>query len=123
MVVPKPIGGGTYTVKGFFGWLRSQLRRASLRWKPRADALKEARRPYTGENKRRKWEYQCSVCGEWCNGKDVQADHIKPCGTLTCYDDLPKFVERLFCEVDGFRVLCKPCHLDITNKERATKHG
>ena len=102
----------------FFTWLRSQLRRISMKWKPRSEAKNAARRDYTGENKRRKYEYQCATCEEWFAGKDVQVDHIVPCGTLSAFDDLPDFVEKLFCEKDGFRTLCKPCHQKITNKTR-----
>jgi len=102
----------------FFQWLRSQLRRISMKWKPRSDALNNAKKPYTGENKRRKWQYQCSECNGWYAGKEVQVDHIIPCGQLTDYEDLPGFVERLFCDADGLQVVCKSCHQDKTNEQR-----
>jgi 5-methylcytosine-specific restriction endonuclease McrA len=102
----------------FFTWLRSQLRRISMKWRPRSEAKNAARRAYKGPNKRRKYEYQCAACQEWFAGKDVQVDHILPCGTLKSYDDLPDFVERLFCDKEGFRVLCKECHQKVTNKNR-----
>ena len=80
--------------------------------------MNEARVPYEGPNKRQKWEYVCAKCGWTYKATEVQIDHIIPCGTLKSYDDLPGFVERLFCEVEGFQVLCKPCHQEITNEER-----
>ena len=33
------------------------------------------------------------------------------------YDDLPKFVETLFCEQDNLQVLCKTCHDEKTKLE------
>jgi len=87
---------------------------------PKIEAKKSFRRPYHGKN-RLKWEYQCSNCKRWFPDKETQMDHIKPVGKLTCAEDLPIFVERLFCEAEGWRCLCKGCHQVITNFERKTK--
>ena len=105
----------------FFSWLRSQLRRISMKWRPRSEAKNAARRNYKGPNRRQKYEYQCAMCREWFAGKQVQVDHIVPCGSLNSYDDLSDFVERLFCAKEGFRVLCTPCHQATTNKQRGKK--
>jgi len=44
-------------------------------------------------------------------GKEIQVDHVEPCGSLKTFEDLPGFVRRLFCEADGLQVLCKAnCH-------------
>lgn len=111
------------TEAAFFGWLRSQLRRASLRWRPRAEALKAARRKYVGPNKQQKWEYKCSQCGNWFKGKDVEVDHIVPCGELTCFEQLGAFGERLFVEVGGYQVLCKAnCHHGKTHGTNTNAH-
>ena len=75
-----------------------------------------ARRPYVGDNKRQKWEYACWICGGYFKGTEVQVDHIIPCGTLRVWDDLVGFVQRLFCEIEGFRVLCHGCHKTVTKK-------
>ena len=47
-------------------------------------------------------------------------DHIVPCGSLKSYDDLAGFAERMFCEAMG-SALCKECHQDKTNAERAAR--
>ena len=107
---PKPYNNGTMTSAGFWGMIRSALRQKSRWWKPVAEAKKLARRVYKGKNKRQKWEYQCNHCKKWFPDKNIQVDHIVEAGSLKCKEDLPDFVERLFCEVDGFQVLCKPCH-------------
>lgn len=112
----KPRCNGTMTEAAFWGWIRSSLRSRSLRgWKPINECKKQARRPYVGENKRRKWEYQCNVCKNWFFEEGIQVDHKLEAGSLTKGEDLKGFVERLFCEIDGLQVLCKEkCHKEKT---------
>jgi hypothetical protein len=125
--VPRTRGGGTMTEAAYWSFLRSGLRSKSQRWPPRFKALNDARRFVKG--KRHKWEYLCAECHKWHKQKEVEVDHIVPCGTLKAYSDLPGFVERLFCEGDGLRIVCKPCHKRITaiakappKKEKKTTH-
>ncbi len=108
---------GTMTESMFWSSIRSILRRRTIWWQPIKIAKQNSRRPNQGDNKRQKWEYQCSACKEWFSDKEVEVDHIIPAGSLTCAADLPGFVERLFCEVDGFTVLCKPCHHKKTHNK------
>jgi len=114
---PKTRAGGTWTEARYWQFVRSGLRLLSRRWPPRAEALKRARRAYVGPNPRQKWEYRCAACGRWWMGKEVQVDHLIPCGTIASYGDVGGFVERLLCEVDGFRVLCLTCHHDKTHNQ------
>lgn len=109
---------GSWTSARFFGFVRSLLRQGSQRWPPRNAAVKAARQPYRGRQPRRKWSYRCALCSKLFKRTDVEIDHIVPCGSLTSLEDLPGFVERLFCEEDGFRILCKPCHKDVTKGEK-----
>lgn len=109
MKPPKPRAGGEWTEARYWQFVRSGLRQLSRRWPPRAAALKAARRRYTGPNTRQKWEHQCADCQQWFKLSDVEADHIIPCGSVR--GDVDGFVARLLCEIDGWRVLCKPCHL------------
>lgn len=107
-----------WTEARFFGFIRSNLRNASRKWQPMRDAFEDAKRPYTGPNKRQKWEYQCADCEEWFKRTEVQADHIVPCGPLKCWEDLEPFTRRLFVEKEGFRILCKGCHKIRTDQGR-----
>lgn len=50
--------------------------------------------------------------------RNIEVDHIIPCGILRSSDDLKGFVERLFCEADGLVVMCKKCHKIKTEKEK-----
>lgn len=108
--VPRTRAGGEWTEAGYWGFIRSGLRKLSTRWPPRAQILRDRRRAYDGPNKRQKWEYPCSKCGGWFMQKEVHVDHIKPCGKLTSHNDLPEFVATLLCETDNLQILCKACH-------------
>lgn len=117
----KPRNAGTMTESAFWSFIRSGLRQKSRWWKPITQCKLKAKRPYKGPNKRQKFEYQCNSCKKWFAEKNINVDHIIPAGTLTCANDLPGFVERLFCEVDNLQVLCSGCHNIKTKKERENK--
>jgi hypothetical protein len=106
----KPRNAGTMTESAFWGMIRSTLRNKSRWWKPRTLALESVRRPYTGSNKRAKWEFKCSVCNKYYMQKEMEVHHLQEVGTLKCANDLPQFVENLFTET-GWACLCKQCHL------------
>jgi len=118
--VPKTRNAGTMTESAYWSFLRSALRQKSRWWKPIALCKQKARRTYKGSNKRQKFEYQCALCNGWFPEKLINVDHITPAGSLNCAQDLPGFVERLFCEVDGLQVLCETCH---DKKTKAEKNG
>lgn len=116
--VPKTRNNGTMTESAFWSFIRSALRNKSRWWKPITECKQKSRRPYTGPNKRLKYEYQCNQCKGWYPEKQINVDHIIPAGTLTCSSDLPGFIERLFCEQDNLQVLCEKCHDIKTQNER-----
>jgi 5-methylcytosine-specific restriction endonuclease McrA len=117
---PKTRNAGTMTDAAFWSFIRSALRQKSRWWKPISQAKAKAKRSYKGPLKRQKFEYQCAECLQWFPDKEINVDHIIPAGTLRCANDLPGFVERLFCEVDNLQVLCQDCH-DIKTKEEKLK--
>lgn len=116
--VPRTRAGNTMTEAQFWGFLRSNLRLMSRKWAPRRQVLVACRRDSQSDNKRLKFEHQCSKCLQWFPQKQVEVDHIVPVGSLLSFDDLPGFVERLLCEADGFVVLCEQCHRFKTNSSR-----
>ena len=113
----------SWTTSKFFGFLRSGLRSTYNKWPPKWEVLKEAKRPYKGDDKRTKWEYKCAKCKEYYKSKEVSVDHIEPAGSLNSFDDLPGFVERLFCGVEGLQLLCTGCHQLKTSEERKIKEN
>ncbi len=107
----------------YFSKIRSSLRNAFRYWKPGIIALNKASRKYQGANKRAKTEYQCSSCKEWFLRKDIEIDHITPCGSLKTYDDIVPFIKNLTQEDSNlYQILCsKSCHLSKTINERRNK--
>jgi 5-methylcytosine-specific restriction endonuclease McrA len=119
--VPKTRNSGTLTESAFWSFIRSALRQKSRWWKPISEAKAKAKRPYTGPLKRQKFEYQCNQCKNWFPDKKINVDHICPAGSLKSAQDLPDFIERLFCEVDNLQVLCETCHNAKTKSEKDAK--
>jgi hypothetical protein len=121
-LVPRTRASETMTESQFFGFIRSALRDKFQRWKPKYDCLAAAKRPFRGENRRnQRWEYLCALTGKWFPLKEVEIDHIVPCGSLRTFADLPGFVERLFCEKEGLQVVSKAAHKLKTQAERTKK--
>lgn len=120
--IPRPYNGGTWTSSRYFYFIRSALRKASTRWPPKFECLKAAFVDSRINKKtgRVSKHYRCANCLGIFPSKEIQVDHITPAGSLTKFDDLPGFTERLFCEVDGFRALCLDCHHEVTQAEKSS---
>jgi DNA-directed RNA polymerase subunit RPC12/RpoP len=118
VLVPRTRNGGTQTQAGHMNNIRSMLRNLSRWWKPVQMALKEASTTFmVGRSKR--VMYLCAKCSKLHERKNVEVNHIEPAGSLKDYNDLAAFCERLFVEdISKLEVLCKPCHLEITKKQR-----
>lgn len=102
----------TMTESEFFSGFRSYLRRIWLfKSNARKSVLKKA---FASTIKK----YRCSQCQAFFLKKDVEVDHILSVGQLKSFDDIKPFYEKLFCDADGLRVVCKTCHLKITNENR-----
>lgn len=116
--IVKTRNSGTMTDSAFWSFIRSALRQKSRWWKPITECKLKSKRVYKGTNKRQKFEYQCATCKEWFAEKHINVDHVQPAGSLNCSEDLPKFVEKLFCEADNLQTLCSKCHDIKTKKEK-----
>lgn len=121
VLVPKTRCNGTMSEAAFWSFIRSALRQKSRWWKPISVCKLNARRDYKGPGKRQKYEYQCKSCKTWNAEKNINVDHVHPVGTLKSANDLPFFVENLFCEIDNLQVLCSDCHDAKTKKEAASR--
>lgn len=115
---PKIRNSNTMTESAFWSFIRSGLRQKSRYWKPITECKQKSRRKYNGPNKRQKFEYQCNQCKNWFAEKNINVDHIIPAGSLNCAQDLPGFVERLFCEAKDLQVLCSNCHNIKSKKDK-----
>lgn len=98
-------------------WLTQKLRRLSYQWGPRKEAIKKGRVS--------RGKYKCSSCeGTHFGPSDIQLDHtipvIDPHTGFTTWDN---YIDRLFCNEDGFSVMCKPCHEAKTFRENVVRRA
>jgi 5-methylcytosine-specific restriction endonuclease McrA len=98
-----------WTKARYFSFIRSALRAATMRFPAKQKYLNKACRPAPA-NMRAKYVCDCEICGEVVGKSKAEVDHINPAGSLRSYEDLPGFVERLFCGFSNFQILCPPCH-------------
>ncbi|MEK0325809.1 MAG: HNH endonuclease signature motif containing protein [Nitrosopumilus sp.] len=108
----------TWTTAKFWSFIRSGLRAKFSRWPPKYAVYAAAKRDILVKKGNQRFEYQCALCDRWFGMKEVEVDHIIPCGSLRNYKDLGAFVKRLFCSQEHLRLLCKPCHKTRTKEER-----
>lgn len=84
-------------------FLTPYLRRASLSWPARNEAFVLARSS--------RGNYRCAMCQLDFKRDEVHLDHIEPVISLkdgfTTFDD---YINKLFCPVEGFQVICSTCH-------------
>lgn len=112
----------TMTESQYFSKIRSILRNGFRYWKPMQLALDNASRPSQSANKRLKKEFQCKKCTNWFKRTDVEIDHKIECGSLSCYDDIVPFIQRLTKEeIEAYDILCKPCHKIKTDLYKQSK--
>ena len=105
---------GLWTEAKFSSFIKSALRGASNRWKPKYDAKKRAR---VGRN-----QYVCALCQRVAGNKDTHMDHVAPVvDPVRGFVDWNQFIDRLFVEVDGYRCLCSDCHAGVTAQQRAIR--
>ncbi len=119
---PKTRCSGTWTEAKFRSFIKGNLRRATQKWRPIQDCLKNARVE--------RGVYLCAGCNNHVPAtikdssgkrrKNVHVDHIipiiDPAVGWTSYDDM---INRMFCEADNLQVLCAECHDVKTNEEKA----
>lgn len=122
-MVEKTRASGTLTEAGFRGRIKSALRKSSRFWKPITECKHEARceeKQINPETGRLCFFSLCSSCREEVPEKHTQVDHISPVvDPLVGFQGWDEYIERLFCEKENFQVLCKPCHEEKTNTEKA----
>lgn len=95
-------------------WLIGKLRSNSLQWPPRNEALKLARVD--------RGRYKCATCSEIYQRKDVHLDHIEPIVDVEKgFENWDIFISRMFCDEEGFQVLCKYCHDTKTEMEKVLR--
>jgi len=91
-----------------------ELRRASIRWPEKSEALKLSRKE--------RGKYQCDSCRELFDRTAVHLDHRDPVIDIKRgWTDFNDFINRLFISADKYDVLCIPCHNSKTSLEDAMR--
>lgn len=117
-----PIKG--WTDAKWRGWIVSLLRRGTMRYPPRNDALRAAKteKKINEKTGRLAQHYQCAMCLGEFPAKSVCVDHIQPVidpnGSFVNWDT---YIERMFCPVENLQILCSLCHDVKTQKEKDVK--
>jgi hypothetical protein len=85
-------------------WAKGQLRRASLKWPAKEEAFRRSRTE--------RGVYECNWCKRGFSRQEVVADHINPVRALDSDKELNwnDFIQNLLCDVEGYQIMCKPCH-------------
>lgn len=105
-----------------FDYILNSLRRASVTWSGRAEALRLARRPVVVRlsldgDPIYKFEWECAKCNKWFrNIEDLEVDHIHEVAgdrsAVRDWTELLERIKRLYARPVGnhLQVLCKVCH-------------
>lgn len=122
-MVSKPHNGGQWSEARFHSFIKSALRWASQKWGPRNEAkkLKRTRRGfYMCEGyKRDEHEVAASVKVDGKRMNNVIIDHIDPViDPVKGFVSWDEAVKRMFCEAEGFQILCRDCSNRKTQDER-----
>lgn len=85
------------------------LRKASYRWYARTEAIQNA----TPERGYR----TCAGCRGKFYYKDTNVDHIVPVIDVMGFQNWDVYIDRMFCDVSNWQILCKDCHAQKTFTE------
>lgn len=111
---------GAWTEAKFTSFVKGNLRRATQKWAPIGQCLKEART--------KRGFYMCACCGEEVPSsipvegsrrrqKNVHVDHINPVVPVTGWVSWDNCINTLFCELDNLQLVCGECHSTKTKEE------
>jgi len=119
--VVKTRNSGQWTEARYRSFIISALRKVSSRWGPKNEAKREARHyeKLPNENGRLVFHSKCAGCGALVPETTAAVDHINPVvDPAVGFVNYDVYIERMYCEKEGFQVLCKPCHDEKTAGER-----
>ncbi len=118
--------GGEWTEARFTSFIRGGLRSISMRWPPKNKVKQNARIErgvyLCAGYKKEAHEVSASLPPLPGNKRRINnsvVDHISPViDPKIGFVDWNTLIKRLFCEADGFQLLCHGCHTKKTADER-----
>ena len=126
----RPEGSGDGSKSSYEAWKRSAIRGALRQaWKlsPQLKEIYKLNRIEYTKGGRNRVDYACAICGLHFSQKDTQVDHIDPVGSTPGsrmaepWLTWDMFIDRMFCDLDNLRIVCKPCHVRLTKESRNAK--
>ena len=102
-------------------WVVSLLRRGTMKFPPRNEALRAAKteKKINEKTGRMAQHYRCAGCLQEFTAKGVVADHILPVvDTVRGFVDWNTYIERMFCAIDKWQIICRSCHDVKSAQER-----
>ena len=98
----------------------SVLRGGSRRYPPKYETLNEAKteKKINVNTGRIAQHFKCQSCRKDFPAKMVEVDHITPIVGIRGFTTWDDFITGLYCEKSNLQVLCKPCHLLKSKKEK-----
>lgn len=104
------------------------LRKASIRWPARYEALKQAREKhenglYKNGNVRYITKYRCQnpACNALVNESEGQVDHRIAVAAFSGFTTFDDYINRLFCSVENLIFICTTCHKAKSSLEAQTR--
>jgi 5-methylcytosine-specific restriction endonuclease McrA len=67
--------------------------------------------------------HRCAHCRGLFPQNGVQADHVVPVVGPEGFQSWDMYIARLFCEANGFEILCKACHAKVTKEEQEERRN
>ena len=102
-------------------WLISGLRRMTMRYPPRNEALRAAKteKKINEKTGRMAQHYRCAGCLQEFPLSKMRADHIEP---VVCphkgFVDWNTYIERMFCVKENLQAICIGCHKMKSDEEK-----
>lgn len=114
-----------WTTSKFNTFVKSLLRKGSMRFPERGKALNHA---YVGQkinesSGRLAKHYMCAECKGEFPMKQVDVDHINPIVPVTGFVSWDDVIHRLFCSHKEMQILCKTCHKAKCKEENAIRRS
>ncbi len=117
----KTRNSGTWTESRYRSFIVSMLRKSSARWGPRNECKKDARHHKKLPNDKGRLVFHsiCSACKAIIPETTSSVDHINPViDPQIGFIDWDTYISRIYCEKEGFQILCSSCHTIKTKGER-----
>lgn len=120
MAKPKKTrNNGQWTEARYRSFIKSLLRKGTMRWGP-VNSTKKAAWVERGK-------YLCASCGQVVpltssGKKNVFVDHIEPVVSVEeGFKDWDTYIERMFCEQENLQLICGSCHKIKSDEERKAR--